>query len=388
MKKLLLIIMVLCMLFALGAMIGCQSEQAETPAGTETPAAGTETPAAGTETPAAGTEAPPAEEVIDQATLEASLPNEYIQEKLAAGMEVTFAFCTPSLSSELMVQLDTGLKAAFEGEGITYISSAFNADSAVQIQQMENYVTMGVAAIMTIVFDEGFMDTANMVMDAGIHLIYWSSLPSYPISLSLASDHALLGQKVGDLVSAWVDIQYPNAGPGEVHAACFNNDSNTTMIMRNEAAEAAALANPKIDLVHKITTAPTDTTIDVGFRLAEEALTYDPTIKVFWCQNTGLMIGVCNYLESQNISDFSEYGCFGGDANPTAAEMIDAAKADPSANAMRGYVTTGLANVWEWPFTNILKLMYGEIEPGSVAPDPVWTYDSIGMDYNQADEMA
>lgn len=371
MRRILSVFLALALVFSLFALIGCENEEAD-PSASPTQAQ-TQNPDPSTD-PDPGTDGGPTQE-----ELESSLPNEYIKEKVEAGMKPTVAFCTPSLSSELMVALDAGMKESLEANGFSYVSSSFNADSALQLQQCENYIEMGVCALISLVFDAGFQDMANKIMDSGIYLIYWSSIPTYPITLSLYANVLELGAAVGKMADAWVEQQYPDAGPGEIKAAIFRNNMNEQFLARSQATEDALLVNEKVDIAYYYERA--EMTVSDGYNFAEEALTYDSDIRVFLCLTSGAAMGVSNYLETLGITNLVDYACFAGDADPTAKGIIDQVKANPSSGVLRGYATSGGENVYDFPLESLYKLFYGEIEPGSVAYEPVYTYDAIGFDY-------
>lgn len=371
MKKALSVILAACLLLSIGMLSACNGDEEATASPSPSAAAPS----------AAQPSTEPEDEGISEETLKNSLPNEYIPEKVEAGMKPIIAFCTPSLSSELMVALDAGMKDSLEANGFAYVSSAFNADTTLHLQQCENYIEMGVSALITLVFDEGFQDMANKIMDAGIYLIYWSSVPTYQISLSLYADPALLGAAVGNMGSYWVDEQYPDAGPGEIKAAIFRNNMNAQFLTRMNATEDGLKANGKIEISYIYENA--SMTVSDGYNFAEEALTFDPSIRLFVCLTSGAAMGVANYIDTLGITNLVDYCAVAGDADPTAKAIIDSVREDPNASILRGYATSGGENVYDFPLESLYKLIYGEYEPGYVAIEPVYTYDAVGYNYDE-----
>ena len=115
MKKLVSLILVLLLTFSLIAMVGC-SDSNQDAQDNDTPSNSTpdDTSPDGN-TPDDGAE-------ITQETLLASKPNEYVPEKLAAGMEVTIAF-NPASMDGIGTPQDQLLQAYAEEKGIEcYIS--------------------------------------------------------------------------------------------------------------------------------------------------------------------------------------------------------------------------------------------------------------------------
>lgn len=367
-KRLTAIILVLVMLFALVAMTAC-SEKKET---VDEP---------DNKTPVVEQEQEVEETGVTAEMLANSLPKEYMREKVEAGQEVTIAFCTPSLSSDLMAAMDKGMREQFEAEGFNYISSAFDADSAKLIQQLENYVTMGCSAIITLIFDNGMADTAAKVTDAGIFLILWSFNPEFPVSMAMISDETSLGHVAADMALTWVEQEYPNAGAGEVKTAILSCETNQTYIQRFDGIKERLAENEKINVVYY--DADEQMEVNVGFDFAEAALTYDPEIRIFITMTSSESMGVNNYVVSKFASDeLHGFATFGTDNDSTSRELIDLA-ASGGDSILRGLVGSGTDNPADYVVKYILGLIDGEYEEGSVVHTPQYSYDAVGFNYDE-----
>ena len=321
------------------------------------------------------------EETVTAEMLANSLPKEYMREKVAAGQEVTIAFCTPSLSSDLMVLMDNGMREQFGAEGFNYISSAFNADSAKLIEQLENYVTMGCSAIITLIFDNGMADTAAKVTDAGIFLILWSFNPEFPVSMAMISDETSLGHVAADMALTWVEQQYPDAGAGEVKTALLGSDMNQTYIQRFDGIREELETNEKIDIIYYDSDEAME--VNVGFDFAESALTYNPGIRLFITMTSSQAMGVSNYVVSKFSSDeLPGFAAFGTDNDATSRELIDLAGSGGD-SILRGLVGSGTDNPADYVVKYILGLIDGEYEEGSVVHTPQYSYDCVGFNYDE-----
>lgn len=115
MKKILALLLCLCMVFALCACGGTQSAPAEEPAPAEDAA------------PAADTV--PVEEGVDYS-------------------QMTIAWSPANLSNELQVTLTDNIKASVEALGANYLSADPQGDPVAQVEQVENYISRGVDMIL------------------------------------------------------------------------------------------------------------------------------------------------------------------------------------------------------------------------------------------------
>jgi ribose transport system substrate-binding protein len=370
-KRLLAMLLVLLLVFSMATLAAC-GEKKETQVADET-----ETVEKEAETEVEEEE----EETVTEEMLANSLPKEYMREKVAAGQEVTIAFCTPSLSSDLMVAMDNGMREQFGAEGFNYISSAFNADSAKLIEQLENYVTMGCSAIITLIFDNGMADTAAKVTDAGIFLILWSFNPEFPVSMAMISDESSLGAVAADMALTWVEQQYPDAGAGEVKAALLGCEMNQTYIERFDGIRDELATNDKVEIVYYDSDDSME--VNIGFDFAEAALTYDPEIRLFISMTSSEATGINNYVVSKfSGEELLEFAAFGTDNDSASRELIDTAGAGGE-SILRGLVGSGTDNPADYVVKYILGLIDGEYEEGCVVHTPQYSYDCVGFNYDE-----
>lgn len=376
MKKFLSALLAVLMVLSAAALTACGQSESETPENNSSDAV---TPSADdTETTLpddSGGE-------IDHETLNSSLPKEYMREKVAAGMEVTIALCAPSLASDLMIMMDRGMKEQFEAQGFNYVSSSFDADTTKLIEQLENYTTMGVSLIMTMIFDNAMADIAADIMDAGIYLVLWSFAPQFPVSMAMFSDEYTLGGLAADMASYWVGQQYPDAGEGEVHMAMLTSEMNQTYITRFNGVRDGVAEDSRIALVFE--DADEFMTIDTGYNFAQSAMTYDSGIRLFISMTASQSMGINNYVVGQGYSSeqLKEFAAFGTDNDSSSREMIDQAKAGGD-SILRGLVSSGTDDPSDYICDYLFDLIDGVLEEGSIMAIPQYSYDAVGFDYDE-----
>lgn len=362
MKRILSIILVLSMLFVFAAMAACNNtdENASAPPSAEPVS-----------------QAPVSEEPDPGIDLSATKPNEYIPEKLAAGMDVLVAFLSVEFGSTTMVELDKGLKAGIESAGYKYTSDTFNIDTAVQLSMIENYVTMGAAMVITIIFDPGLQDVITNAIDAGTYIVCWGgAMPGFDISLATTRDFAHFGEVTANMMVAWVEQTYP----GEVvKAGLLNNIGNEMVRSQTDAIMATLDASGVVNTVY--TSNAEEQSIDSGFTFAEEALTYDKDVRLMVGFTFSQALGMSNYISSLSGVDLAEYGVFAGDTDSSAREFAD--QSTGANGVFRGYAAVGGDAPYEGILPFIYQLLAGEIEPGLIANEPAFCYTNFGYIFDE-----
>ena len=312
------------------------------------------------------------------AALEAAAPCEYIVEKLAAGLEPLIASSFVSLKSDFMVTMNEGMESAFTEAGFSYASATSEETINIQLEHIENYVTMG-ASILCIYPNDADM-VGNAAVDAmaeGCYVVVNGRVdPSYGVTLVSQQDHALLGQAMGDMVLNWVDVQYGEDYDGLVKGAVFYNLNIPDFRLRYENFMPMLEADPRVEIVYE-NHGPV-MGADAAFTATEEALTYDPEICFVICTTSSGALGVSNYIVSQTFDDPLDYAAFGTDSTEMALDMVDEALAGGN-SVLRGVVFTGTFNPADSMTEPVFRLLRGELEPGSVYLDPITTYNSFGF---------
>ena len=359
MKKFLAIVLALVMIFSLASLAACGEKEEETTTTVEETETEPDTPEE--------TE----EEKMER--LNSSKPNEYVAEKLDAGMEVTVALLAVEFGASAMQELDNGFREGFEAAGYTYTSSAFNLDTALQISSIENYVTMGVALIVTMSFDDSVIDTVHQAMEAGTYIAMWGSEVSYEVSVSTRRDSAEFGKVVGNMLNAWAE--YAHSGE-VVKAALLDNISNPAYIMTVDGIKAAIEEGGVVDIVYEAQAESMDT--ESGFSFAENAYTSDSGIQMFIGMTFAQALGMNNFVVSKNVEDINDYGVFAYDKDELAPELLE-----DETSAFRGYAAVGGENQYSFMLGLCLDLLNGDLEPGTVASETLWAKTDFGYEFSE-----
>jgi len=277
-------------------------------------------------------------EPVSEETLRNSKACEYIEEKIAAGMQVTLGYSTLQAGSGMNEDLENGMKAWCAEHGWNYQMVDSQNNTATQVDQLENFAAMGnVACVaMTVVDVEAMRDILEAVEEAGTWCVTYGALPSYEIAGSTLVENYDLGYELGRMASGWVDVRYPDAGPGDIHACVtgFTLITDTTNIF-NGAVDALE-ADPRIVVVY---TDEGCTTLDQGFTTAEAAMTTDSSIRLFLTtisEQPG--IGISNYIVAQGY-DTDEF-CVLHNSHSVIQDQLFA-ETEAGNGCIRGYTAGG-----------------------------------------------
>lgn len=366
MKKLLSIFLALVLVLSLASLVACKTDDAN-----PTDAGGTPTDAGGTPTDAGGDDTD-----ID---LSKTKPNEHVQEKLDAGMEVLIAFVPPTLEDEFMVLISEGLKEEMGQKGFTVVYSSPEYDGAKQFEIVENYVTMGCAAVGTIPMDaDAFVDLMLTARDAGTYLCFLGRIPDFEVMGACNVDVIESSNACYDMACAWMETVYPDAADGSVHVAVLGQTNNIENKRRSEQLKTNVEGDSRMTLGYYVDKC---NSIDAGFTDSEAALLSDPEIRLFLNFSTSASIGVNNYIVANFAGQLDEFGVFTMGNNNSLFELIDmAGQGDES--ICRGTIKQG-GNA---PWGGLRDVMYGLLlegkEPPYVFYEHMWSYTSGEFEFD------
>lgn len=394
MKKCLSVFLVVLMILSIAALAGCE-EAADEPSTAPVSNAPSDTPA----------EKEPVTEVVTTSTggevtvvtaadgtvtyngvtvseMQSAKPCDYILEKLAAGLRPIIACSFVSLTSDYMVSMNTGMEEAFVSAGFEYAYATSEETINIQLEHIENYVTMGASIIIINPNDADMVGTASQsAMAAGSYVVVRGTISAeYNITMSCVQDQVALGENVGKMVLAWIDKQYGKDYDGTVKGAVFYNLNIPDFKTRYETFMVLMEADPRVDIVYE-NAGPVMST-DAAFTASEEAMTFDPETRFFICTTSSGALGVSNYILSQSYTEaeLEGFASFGSDSTVTAIEMVDTAIAGGD-SILKGFCYTGTTNPADAIVVPVFSLINGEYDiPGAVVAERVSTYNSFGFE--------
>lgn len=209
-------------------------------------------------------------------------------------------FSILGLNSDFFVALSEQLKAAVEEAGATLQVDSADADANTQIQQVENYITMGMD--MIIVFAVSADALVSVVSDAkaqGVPVMAFAyEIPSDDVTISqISADEQVYGTMAAQMASDWIDEKFPDAEDGSVDVLIVGATDTTENTERSQYMETIA-ENSKVSYVRYDTEDPNSA--DDGRNTAENQFLLKEDYDVVLCVNAATALGVNAYLTSSD----------------------------------------------------------------------------------------
>lgn len=246
-----------------------------------------------------------------------------------------------SLGNDFMIYLTDAIRAGYEEMGCEFQLDSCDGDSNTQVEQIENYITMGMDLIVVFPLNG---DSVITVMEQAEK----EGIPTIAFAMDVSSDkitcHQIsaeedtMGTAAGELASSWVDETFPDAKDGEVNVLVIGTTSSPEMDVRSSAMEEAITANSKCKVTRQDTADSNST--DEGRNTAENMFLGNSYDLVLTC-NATTALGVDAYIKSSDspISDLNKFAIYTVDET----DEIDAKIASSTDNesCIRGTISMG-----------------------------------------------
>lgn len=362
MKKALSIILLVCLIFSLGALIGCNNgEETSAPPVTTPSTAPTETVKDPTEDPDDG--------------------GNDIQKKLDAGEYVLVGFSLSSVNDEMTLTQATEIQQKYSNIGIDLQYVASGDDIALQITQIENLITMGAAQIIIASNEPNALkEICERAMDEGVQIVFSGEADvdrmGYVVTGANAMDGYTTGVNMAKMALAWVDRQFPDAAEGEIHVGIM---SIAGVSMSDDCTRGYndVFEGTPCQITYE---APLCITADHGYSAAQEGITFDSQIRIFLGFTVDAAIGASNYILANsadyNLSDYATFCC---GSSTAAMEMIDTSPDNEA--ILRGLIVIGdpndtTADLW----IVCHDLLFGLEEAPYYRMNSLSSYNAIGYE--------
>ena len=314
-------------------------------------------------------------------------------EKIRAGEKPLVGLVRSSINGENDILEYTNFTEVMESYGCEVAVNSFNDDYTLLQQQLENFKTQGGILAMVGAGDYyPVKDTLYDLKDSGITvcLIGWQPTFANDMGGGAATDFPGVGATEGKTASAWADVVLPDAGDGEIHYAQMRNDAVQPHIQLGDGCYEWLTENDS-----RFTRTYTDdlsVTLDDGFNSAEEALTSDPEIRVFFTNSDSAAVGINNYIMSRADLDPAEFCVIGFSSNTTGEIFSCLEKSYDNEGVVRGVVIGGVYTADDAEDTvsvgsatcGVLAaslIMTGQKQAPYWVLDDTWVFDSFGWEY-------
>ena len=297
-----------------------------------------------------------------------------------AGGDTLVGFIVPSTDIEVMNIIADYLEEKLAEQGVSFQVSGAMFDNSQYITLIENYVTMGADIILTVPMDTDAIKDAVLAAEAaGVNVLYIGSEPSYgnEISGGVYSDYYEAGYQAGKMACTWAKESYPDLDSIPIALTVAESDQDS--ISRTTGMRDAISEDEVCYVSYEYFNA---TTTDDGYTFAEEALTFDSSIRVFLNYESDPSIGVDNYAQAYIQSDASlsldDFAIFSVGYTSTCVSLIESSANGES--AVRGIIGYSALDPGE-PILEVIQSILDGGETPHWLIEECYSINSFGYDY-------
>jgi ABC-type sugar transport system substrate-binding protein len=240
------------------------------------------------------------------------------------------------------MRVNKKLQEICDANGVKLNVVAAQGDVNQQVQQVENFITMDVDALIILPVDPKVLGPVmKQAKDAGIYVVNSDQLADpEDFNAALSVDMYDLGVQCNMIASAWIDKTFPDAPDGSVKVAVFGFGATEQFKMRGDAMMTIADLNKKCTVVQYYDTTVNTYQQDVPNNAAI-LLQQHPDINVILSFTDTFALLVQGVLDqNKSTLDFSKIGQFTIDSSVAGFNAIKASQTNES--AIRGTIVAGL----------------------------------------------
>ncbi|MDR1766588.1 MAG: substrate-binding domain-containing protein [Lachnospiraceae bacterium] len=322
-----------------------------------------------------------ATEAVTQAVAQAAAGN---------GLEwkdIYMGFCASTTANDIMQIISGAVKSDIESHGGKCDIASADGDAATQIEQVENFVTMGCNVLLIMaVENDALSDAIQKAKDAGVLTLTLSTDCTTQDCYMSSGDEKAMGIVAVDTALEWVKATFDTSETiyGAIIACQDSTEAAYRCTAYDDAKDIFAAAGYTLEILDKQTVT---WTYEAGQEAAENIILKYPEINLWLCYNGVIAQGTSEaVMTAAAVPDVSKVGAFCVDCNTDIAELIIASKNNES--VLRGAVSTGaLSDFAGMPAAVIDLWRSGETVPPaySLTPFPVTvdTAESFIVEYGE-----
>ncbi|RDU24102.1 sugar ABC transporter substrate-binding protein [Anaerosacchariphilus polymeriproducens] len=286
-------------------------------------------------------------------------------------------FAISYTGNDFMQGLADMVKQKFESEGYDCQVSSADGDATTQIEQIENFVTMGAKMVLVMAVDPtGLKDVGKKAMESGTEIVaFTTKIEGGETTYVGSASENEIGTAIATLGSDWVNKTFPDAADGSVETVIFGYSGTPEAADRSKGIQEEIAKNTKCKVKYM---EPESNTLDAAQQAAENLFQTNPDTKLILCYNSGMSNGVNAYIMSSGLS-VEEKATFGSDISAEVMTNIGASKTN--ASIVRGAVSLGDYDaMWDdlWvPCKLILTGQKDQVKPEYLGETELITADNL-----------
>lgn len=246
-------------------------------------------------------------------------------------------FAISYTGNDFMQALAENVKQGFINKGYDCEVAVADGDATKQIEQIENFTTMGANMIVVMAVDPtGLTDVCKRARQKGCKVVaFTTDVGEQDCYVGSASEEEI-GEDVAKIGSNWINKTFPNED--EVEVAIFGYTGTPEAALRTNGLKKITEFNSKVKVLY---IEPKSNTLDAAQQSAENLFQTNKNIRAIICYNSGMCNGVNAYVMSTGsaVTDKAHFGTFGSDYTEEVAANLRASVKNES--VVRGIISLG-----------------------------------------------
>ena len=215
------------------------------------------------------------------------------------------------------------MKTQAEEAGWKAEISSYEWDTTTQIQQFENFATMGATHIISYAGDpDALVDVCKKLREQGLVLSFFATAPSdldaYD-NVAVANQYDI-GKGMAENAIDWVNAKYPDAEDGSVKAVMFTLPTTADDLERDRGVRETLATCPKIEVVKEYELDNDYNTTMPG--MVDMMMLEHPEVQVVICHFASLSIQADERLLTYSQIDRDNFGIFSGDIDTMIGQRM------------------------------------------------------------------
>ncbi|MDR1801843.1 MAG: sugar ABC transporter substrate-binding protein [Lachnospiraceae bacterium] len=270
-------------------------------------------------------------------------------------------FGCPMLSVEFFASMSTEFEHFFTSRGAKYTALSADGNPATQVENIENFVSMGTDILILFLVDESAATDAMIkAREAGVYVVVVANIMKDPNSYDtcITVDQYESGEVGAKECAAWVDATFPDAEAGTIDVILLYTTSESGLLVRVEAMKTLAELTDKVKLYEYDLGA--ETSQDGAMEYAEQALMEHPDAKLIFCYGS-VMALAADEVAMKQVTDKDHFAIIGIDSIDVVLDRIG--KSTTNESLIRKSIKLGVGTPYT-TFEIVTGEWAGELQDG------------------------
>lgn len=272
-----------------------------------------------------------------------------------SGATLRVGYAVPDAANPFLSNLTKSVAEYFAPDGVEVVVADAQGDATKQVNQIENFTTMGVNAIIVMAIDpKGVTSVIEEAQKAGIKVMVAGGDTGVYDAIMHTDQHAM-GAMIAQMACDFIAENYAGSADGSVEVGIIENRDTPEANQRSDGMATVTTLCPAAAVAGVVGGQPT---ITFGATAAENLLTAHPNIKLILAYNDAQGLGATQTVAAMSTIDPATFAIFGADNTPDALAAIKSGD-----SVFRGTVRFGSDNLALDTYNLVKKMVMGEEFP-------------------------